>query len=245
MELKYQKGIGHNSNTRVSPPFYHSRFIHLKELKKHTLFFIDKYVKNKKGVNLIDLGCGEMPYKKFIEPKVEKYIGIDIPGNPDADYKVDPKTNRCTDLNGENADILLSIQVLEHVSDPDEYLKECYRLLKKNGYLLLSTHGHWKYHPDPIDYWRWTADGLHEIVAKNGFEVIETKGMMGLLPASLQLFQDSVLISLPLVRIWGSIFCAFMQFFIFLANKFVMHSRTLRAHANKDASTFFIIGEKK
>ena len=244
MELRYQQGIGHKHEIRNSPPFYHSRYVHLKELRKTTLYFIDKYLGNGPKKKLIDLGCGEMPYRDALDNKLGEYIGVDLPGNPDADFIIDPDSNRCNEINNSSADIVLSIQVLEHVKDPDKYLQEAYRLLKKDGYLILSTHGHWKYHPDPVDYWRWTADGLKESLINNGFKIIEIKGVFGLLPASLQLFQDAVLISFPFVKIWGNVFCSIMQLTIYISNKFVSHSKTLRKHANKDASVFFIIGKK-
>lgn len=244
MELRYQQGIGHSHKIRNSPPFYHSRYVHLKELKRNTMYFFDKYLSKSKEKKLIDLGCGEMPYRNSIEPKLGEYIGADLPGNTIADTTIDADSNRCNDLNDGIADIVLSIQVLEHVKDPGTYLQEAYRILKKDGYLLLSTHGHWKYHPDPIDYWRWTAAGLSELLTVNGYEIVEIKGVFGLLPASMQLFQDAVLISFPFVKIWGKVFISIMQLSIYISNKFVLHSKTLRDHANKDASVFFILGKK-
>ncbi len=59
---------------------------------------------------------------------------------------------------------MLSTQVLEHVTDPRLYLAECHRVLRPGGPLLLSTHGIMVYHPDPVDYWRWTGAGLQRAV---------------------------------------------------------------------------------
>jgi SAM-dependent methyltransferase len=87
--------------------------------------------------------------------------------------------------------------VLEHVPSPPEYLAEAYRLLKPSGTLLLSTHGHWIYHPDPSDYWRWTREGLVRLVEAAGFEVRSVKGVMNLAACGLQLFQDGVSAALP------------------------------------------------
>jgi SAM-dependent methyltransferase len=60
----------------------------------------------------------------------------------------------------ESYDMVLSTQVLEHVSSPQAYLREAFRVLKPGGVLLLSTHGVYPDHGCPFDYWRWTADGL-------------------------------------------------------------------------------------
>jgi hypothetical protein len=44
-------------------------------------------------------------------------------------------------------------------------------------------------HRDPTDYWRWTSDGLTRIVDRAGLEVVEVRGVLGLVGAALQLLQ--------------------------------------------------------
>ena len=92
-------------------------------------------------------------------------------------------------LEGSSVDLVLSTQVLEHVVDPQRYLDECVRLLRPGGHLLLSTHGIMHLHRDPTDFWRWTCDGLARIVSAAGLEVVETRGVLGLAGAGLQLLQ--------------------------------------------------------
>lgn len=74
---------------------------------------------------------------------------------------------------------IVSFQVLEHVWDIDWYLKECTRLLEPNGWLLLSTHGVWLYHPHPTDYRRWTHDGLCGELVSRGLRVVRMEGLLG------------------------------------------------------------------
>src|SRR5262249_46064918 len=69
--------------------------------------------------------------------------------------------------------------VLEHVWDLDWYLGECHRLLEPGGWLLLSTHGTWLYHPHPTDFRRWTRDGLVGEIAARGFAVEEVRSIVG------------------------------------------------------------------
>jgi hypothetical protein len=36
------------------------------------------------------------------------------------------------------------------------------------GRVLASTHGVQVYHPSPVDYWRWTHEGLRRLFEQNG-----------------------------------------------------------------------------
>ena len=59
------------------------------------------------------------------------------------------------------------------------YLGECRRVLRPGGWLLLSTHGTWLYHPHPTDFRRWTADGLVREIEAHGFTVERITGLIG------------------------------------------------------------------
>ena len=74
---------------------------------------------------------------------------------------------------------VVSFQVLEHVWDLGWYLGECRRVLRPGGWLLLSTHGTWLYHPHPTDFRRWTRDGLVGEIEAHGFVVEHITGLMG------------------------------------------------------------------
>lgn len=192
---------------------------------------------------LIDLGCGNKPYREFLEGRVGSYTGVDLPGNPGADAFVDPQTNR-SNLPDAAGDVLLSIQVLEHVESPQAYLGEARRLLKDDGVLILSTHGQWMYHPDPVDHWRWTSTGLQLELQRAGFRVVQLTGVQGFMATSLQFVQDACLASFPLVKYWGKPFCFVMQRLIAGAEWFTDKSKTLSAHRNKDAAVFVLIARK-
>jgi SAM-dependent methyltransferase len=138
---------------------------------------------------VLDYGCADQPYRRFFPPSVD-YVGADLPGNPLATVEIQPDgTVREPDA---SFDALLSTQVLEHVQDPSVYLSECARVLRRGGRMLLSTHGIMVYHPDPVDYWRWTAAGLRRAVETAGFEVERLEGIMGLTATGLQLVQDGL-----------------------------------------------------
>jgi SAM-dependent methyltransferase len=177
---------------RLTPPRFHSRWHHLRALRRALEREAASFPPN--GI-LLDLGCGEMPYRPVFAPRIARYVGADLPRNPLADVHIDASGRVA--MPDQSVDIVLSSQVLEHVPSPHDYLREAHRLLKPGGALLLSTHGYWMYHPDPTDYWRWTRDGLAREIEAAGFKVQSIRGVMNLATAGLQLFQDGVSPALP------------------------------------------------
>ena len=143
---------------------------------------------------VLDFGCADRPYRDLFPESVD-YVGADLPGNPEAAVFIRP--DGTVPLESASFDVLISTQVLEHVADPALYLAESFRLLRPGGRMLLSTHGLMVFHPDPVDYWRWTGAGLRRAVQAAGFEVERFEGIMGLGPVGLQLFQDSLYWRLP------------------------------------------------
>lgn len=99
----------------------------------------------------IDCGCGQGGYLKTLSDKFDLVIAIDLSMEAILYAKY---TNQDLDniiyINGSMldfynifdepvADFCLSAEVIEHVPSPDIYLENIYNLLKKNGFLLIST----------------------------------------------------------------------------------------------------------
>jgi SAM-dependent methyltransferase len=164
---------------------------------------------------VLDYGCADAPYRHFFGPEVE-FVAADLPGNPHATLELNPdSTVPAADA---SFDAVLSTQVLEHVDDPQRYLAECFRVLRPDGRMLLSTHGTFSYHPDPVDYWRWTCAGLRRIVAAEGFEVERFEGIIGMGATGLQLFQESIYYRAP--RPLRPVIAAVIQALMALADRF-------------------------
>jgi SAM-dependent methyltransferase len=147
------------------------------------------------GDRILDYGCGSKPYEALFMKKFKSYVGADIEGNTKASLIIGPEGQ--VPAVDESFDCVLSSQVLEHVVNPQVYLKEAFRLLKSDGHLILSTHGIWPYHPDPTDFWRWTIDGLQREIGRAGFEVERVQSVFGLESSALQLWQDATSERLP------------------------------------------------
>ena len=122
----------------------------------------------------IDVGCGSQPYRSIFVARGLKYRGADFSG---AEIRIDP-TGQVATADG-SADLVLSFQVLEHVRDVGQYLGEARRILRDDGWLMLSTHGTWLYHPHPEDHRRWTRQGLLAELSRYGFETTECIPVLG------------------------------------------------------------------
>jgi SAM-dependent methyltransferase len=128
------------------------------------------------GARVVDLGCGDAPYRSLFVGRGAEYVCCDIDGSGDV-VRLEP--GRRVPLDDRSAAAVVSFQVLEHVWDLDWYLGEAHRLLEPGGRLLLSTHGTWLYHPHPTDFRRWTRDGLVRELETRGFEVLRVSGIVG------------------------------------------------------------------
>jgi SAM-dependent methyltransferase len=223
---------------RVSPPRAYGRYAIALRLR-------DAVVGAVRGVAaegrpaLLDLGCGDMPYRPLLEPVLSSYRGVDLPGNSLASYHLlDSDGPPLTTAPSGEAGIVLSTQVLEHVRDVPGYLSEARRLLAADGRLVLTTHGTWVYHADPNDYWRWTSQGLREVVEDAGFVVERIEGLLGLMPLGIQLFQDGLVRKLP--RWTRPTLCLLAQQAMLLTD--LLHSPVDRS---RDACVFLVVARRR
>ena len=186
------------------------------------------------GATVVDYGCADRPYVEFL-PYGVNYVGADLPGNARADVEIAP--DGTIPVPSGTVDLVLSTQVLEHVEDPRAYLAECARVLRPGGKLLLSTHGIMYYHPDPEDYWRWTCAGLRRLIEDQGFGVLATRGLLGLVAASFQLIQDRTCWQVP--RRVRRVYIVVMQMLIALSDR-----RDSDASRATNSWTFAVLAQK-
>ncbi len=221
-------------NHHLNPSLIGTRYHAFKLLRKAIEYTITKYFsKTNKLDNILDYGCGIKPYESLFSPYFNHYLGADIAENTEAAILIEE--NGDIAIGDETVDVVISTQVLEHVTDVDKYLKEAYRVTKKGGLLLLSTHGYWIYHPNPTDLWRWTRDGLELTLERNGFESVESLGFINRAASGLQLLQDAFQWKLPRIffrPIWALLILGLQK----LVDRGSLH--------NQDAGIFLIIAKK-
>lgn len=108
-------------------------------------------------------------------PEQEDYLGIDIRPGPGVD-----EISKVDNMSGDSYDLILCSEMLEHDKFPYHTLAHIYRVLHRNGYLILTTrafneNGCYPMHEVP-DYHRFTVGGLHWWFADIGYETIVLKG---------------------------------------------------------------------
>lgn len=139
--------------------------------------------------DVYDYGCGGAPYAPLFAG-CRSYVKADVIPGPVVDRLLGPDG-----MTGEPAgsyDWVFSTQVLEHVPEPGAYLRECLRILRPGGQLLLTTHGFYPEHGCPYDYHRWTAEGFVREVRAAGFEVVRAGRLSTGVRGAIQLLHHCV-----------------------------------------------------
>lgn len=136
----------------------------------------------------MDVGCGLKPYQKFFI-NAQDYCGLEVDSTAarkrkmaDVFYDGQEMPFTSNSVNG-----ILCTQVLEHVPDPNAFLRELHRVLTEDGLLLLSVPLCWDEHEQPNDYWRFTSFGLQQILKQCDFTVIEERKLNDNVAALFQL----------------------------------------------------------
>lgn len=124
---------------------------------------------------VIDVGCGGQPYRSLV--KASRYVGLDIDSpvaraHGVADLLYDGRRFPLADASFDGA---LCSQVLEHVFNPDEFLREIARVLRPDGLLVLSVPFAWDEHEQPHDFARYSSFGARALLERNGFAILEQK----------------------------------------------------------------------
>ncbi len=165
---------------------------------------IDRNSKNDKKISILDIGCGEGVLGKLLKelaPKKHEIFGTDIASTAlkyakefyDGVYCVDiEKEEFITTLQRKNFDFIIALEVLEHLYKPENVLKQCYKILKEDGYFISSfpNIAWYKYRIDmlkgnyPKNYLlfpgehiqNFTLHSFYRLLRENGFSPNEIGG---------------------------------------------------------------------
>ncbi len=224
---------------RINPPAWQHDYHVLKRLYQTLQNIVRTCIKNK-NLAVLDYGCGTSPYRNLFEKISSKYTRVDIDRALDADYVI--SEDEKIPLKDYSQNLILSTQVLEHIKNPDFYLRECARLLGEKGLLILSTHGIWPYHAYPDDYNRWTRNGLERLIKKHGFTILKSYPILGPFAAVTQFEMLIIAQRLINLKILGKILLPLLSLsgngLIWIEDKIIPPSKT------SDSSLYVICAKK-
>lgn len=121
---------------------------------------------------VLDAGAGEGRFKSLFAHT--RYVGVDLAvGDATWDYSGLSALNELQQLcfADNTFDVAVCTVVLEHVSEPEQVLREIQRVLKPGGMLLLVAPQSWHEHQIPHDFYRYTSYGLTYLLTKAGLHV--------------------------------------------------------------------------
>lgn len=133
-----------------------------------------------KDMTVYDIGCGDKPFKSFLDARIHKYIGVDIEdGFYDASHIDVIGDAYNVPVDAGCADAVISNQVVEHLEEPVKALSESNRILKDKGLLFLAYPFMYPVHAAPRDYHRYTEFRTRNMLEATGFEVVKLKRIGG------------------------------------------------------------------
>lgn len=94
-------------------------------------------------------------YRKYIN--FDSYKTFDVDKNSNANFCEDL---HATKISSDSFDTIIMIEVMEHLYNPFEGIRQVHRILKKDGYVIATTPFIFPYHSEPNDYFRYTEHGL-------------------------------------------------------------------------------------
>jgi SAM-dependent methyltransferase len=134
---------------------------------------IDKLLDtNRHYYNGFVLDIGGRDRGRFNKPKhqVEKWTTADIEEKHNPDIVLD--VCDMSQITSESMDVINATELFEHVKNPEKGLRECYRVLKKGGVMILSAPFLFPIHSDPSDFQRWTEEKWRDELKNTlGFQI--------------------------------------------------------------------------
>ncbi len=159
-----------------------------------------------KGLRILDIGCGGGLLSEPMARLGAEVVGADAaPRNipvaqlhaQQSGLSIDYRHTTAEDLAaaGERFDVVLNMEVVEHVADPLAYLTACQQLLRQGGLMICSTlnrnpksfamaivGAEWvmRWLPKGTHDWRKfiTPDELYNLISAAGLVPVDRKGMV-------------------------------------------------------------------
>lgn len=139
-----------------------------------------EYIKDKD--KFLDIGCGNGSFCKGIKeskPDCEVW-GCDIAkesvrraklNNPDINF-IPEEVGNLNSIPDNYFDVVFAGEILEHMTDPNDLIKDGERKLKKSGMMIITTPLNETIN-SPEHMWYFTKDDVENLFLSNGFKSVE------------------------------------------------------------------------
>lgn len=187
--------------------------------------------------DVADLGCGIMPYKKYLlsNGKINRYTGIDL---QHSEYHNQIKPDLYWDgfiipFEDNSLDWVIVTEFLEHYFDTSHILMEIKRVLKAGGKAFFTVPFIYMLHEVPFDYHRFTPFSLQNHFTNANYKKVDIYALGG--------FNHSLVI---MISLWNKksgekgITRLFLKFFLFLFHKRLLNRDNYLASGKKDFELF-------
>lgn len=186
-----------------------------------------------KGKLIVDIASGIKTLREdVIKVDVALFTGVDIVA--DAEH-LPFKDNSC--------DAVVCESSLEHFKNPDDAVMEFRRILKPGGLVYISVPFIVGFHASPYDYYRWTEEGVKELMKE--FEQVEIDVGWGPTYALTTVLREwlAIVLSFDIDFLYQFLSILFMV--IFAPLNFLDYIFSHYKSAKNIAYGFYYIGAKK
>ncbi len=142
--------------------------------------YLSEFAKTIINQDILDVGAGQQQYRHLFTDH-NRYEACDLElgfypeDEPDfvaSIYDI-PRKNQ-------NYDVVLLLQVLEHLEYPLAGLREVHRVLREEGLLFISVPQAAGDHFAPHHYFNYTQFGLQSVLRQTGFKILEHHRLAGM-----------------------------------------------------------------
>lgn len=137
---------------------------------------------------IVDVGCGQGNLFPYIQPLCDRYIGVDVvkyAGFPkNQEFRPVNLDSGKTDLPDSCAEVVCSVETIEHLENPRAFVRELVRLAKPDGLIIVTT-------PNQLSFLSKLT-----LVLKNEFNAFQAAP--GLYPSHI-----TALLEIDLIRIFA------------------------------------------
>lgn len=204
---QYETGVYKSSNARLSIVVDKIHYVFI-DYKINKILKISGTNKS----NLLDIGCGKGRFLSRILKKGWKCTGLE-PSKGQAEfaikrYGLEVVIGTVDDINLQDKvfDVITSWHVLEHLSDPNDFMVCINKLLKQNGLLVIEVpnilswqaklgKNHWFHLDMPRHLFHYSKNSINLLLEMAGFNILKIEtfcfevGPFGLLQSILNILQ--------------------------------------------------------